>query len=148
MQVNFVTSPSSILAHHQIIKKFSVFYVQYVVNGVVACLVASVIILFSTYQASIRSCVSSILFICLSYPTSTKANGYHRELYYFSLLYCHSDSENVCMFEIRFDIRALISCINVIYTTFLQNLFVIVHMEISFRFKATIKLMRYRSFQF
>ena len=114
------------------------FYIQYVVNGVVACLVASVIILFSTYQASIRSCVSSILFICLSYPTSTKPNRYTLELYYFSPLYRHSDSENVCMFEIMFDIRALISCINVIHTTFLRNLFVIVHMEISFRFKATL----------
>ena len=39
------------------------FYIQYVVNGVVACPVASVIILFSTYQVLRRSCESLILFL-------------------------------------------------------------------------------------
>ena len=113
-------------------------YIQCVANGVVACLVASVIILFSTYQVSIRSCDSSILYVCLSYPTTTKPNGYTLESYYFPPLFRHSDSVNVCMLEIRLDIRALISCINALSTTRLQNLFVIVHMEISLSFKATI----------
>ena len=137
----------SLSHHHRVyyrfgewfIQNFSVLYIQYVVNGVVACLVVSVIILFSTYQASIGSCDSSILFLCLSYSTTTKPNGYTRELYYFPSLYRHSDSENVCMFEIRLDIGALISSMNAFSTTFLRNLFVIVHMDISLSFKATIK---------
>ena len=138
----------SLSHHHRVyyrfgewfIQNFSVLYIQYVVNGVVACLVVSVIILFSTYQASIDSCDSSILFLCLSYSTTTtKPNGYTRELYYFPSLYRHSDSENVCMFEIRLDIGALISSMNAFSTTFLRNLFVIVHMDISLSFKATIK---------
>ena len=75
VQNRIVASPSSIIqVWGMFYINFSVLYVQYVVNGVIACLVATVIIPFSTYQASIRSCDSSILFFCLFYPTTTKPN--------------------------------------------------------------------------
>ena len=65
--------------------------------------------------------------------------GYTRVLYYFHSLSRRSDSENVCKFDIWLDIRTWISCINAFFTTFLRNLFVTVHIEIPFSFKATIK---------
>ena len=85
-------------------------------------------------------CDSLILFLRLSYPTTTaKATlGYCTTLYFHSL-FSHSDFKYVCKFDIWLDIRARIFCINAFSTTFLQNLFVTVHIEIPFSFKATIK---------
>ena len=79
------------------------------------------------------------LIFCLSYFTSTKSNGYTGVLYYFHSLFCHSDSENVCKFDIWLDIRAWISYINAFSTTFLRNLFMTMHMEIPFQLQSNNK---------